>query len=105
MRRAPKHLKEDGKSFWNKTQSEFEFNDEHEFRKLADAAMTRDTIASCFEKIEAEGLTYVDRWGQPRPHAAVKLMHDAQALFLRIIRELALDLSDDQLRPPRQYGK
>ena len=104
MKQAPKHLGEAGKIFWKKTLREYKFEDTHEYERLADACVTRDTVAECIKKIEIEGLTILDRFGQEKPHVAVKIMHDAQALFLRIVRELGLNLTDEEQRPPRQYG-
>ena len=103
MRRPPKHLGEHGKKFWLRTLKEYRFSDEHEFQRLADAARTRDTVQECIETLDKEGIIFLDRWKKPRQHVAVKIMHDAQALFCRIVRELGLDLSDEESRPPRRY--
>jgi len=103
LRQAPKHLKKAGREFWQKTLKQYAFEDEHSFQRLADACMTRDTVAACVKKIEAEGVTYLDRFDKPKQNVCIKIMHDAQGLFLRIVRELGLDLSDEESRPPRQY--
>lgn len=104
MRRPPKYLGKAGKAFWLKTEAEYNFETEHEYKSLADACVCRDTIAKCRLLIADDGPVISDRFGQPKKHPALKAMHDSQRLFLSICRELQLSVADDEaLRPPRLY--
>ena len=50
--------------------------------------------------IERDGLTFVDRHGSIKPHAAVSIEKDSRTAFARMIREIGLDLAEPASRPP-----
>jgi hypothetical protein len=55
--------------------------------------------------IAEQGLTYMDRFEQPRARPEVAIERDSRIAFARLIRELALDVdSPADVRPPRLLG-
>jgi hypothetical protein len=49
--------------------------------------------------LATHGLTYADRFGQPRSRPEVAIERDSRIAFARLIRELSLDVE-----PPRPNG-
>ena len=103
MKQAPKDVGPAGKKFWKATLNEYQLSEEHDLCKLADACRSRDVIERCVSILNAEGPIIIDKHGNPKRHPAQKIMIDSQAMFLRCIREIGLDIIED--RPPRQYGE
>jgi phage terminase small subunit len=52
------------------------------------------------EILRNAGLTTTDKHGIVRPHPAVQVENTARTAFVRCIRELGLDLTPDDSRPP-----
>jgi phage terminase small subunit len=50
--------------------------------------------------LKAEGLTTVDRFGQPREHPAVGVERQAHVVIARLLRELNLEVRPPDSRPP-----
>jgi P27 family predicted phage terminase small subunit len=58
------------------------------------------------EKLVArDGLTILDRFGQPKLHPAATVSRDAKATFLKALRQLGLDLEPLHGRPGRPPGR
>jgi phage terminase small subunit len=102
--KAPAGLAKDGRTFWKAATTEREFSEAHDLRRLEMGCRTLDEIAADQSTIRAEGRYTEDRWGRAIPHPALKTLQENRALFLRVIRELALDVvAPDASRPPRLY--
>jgi P27 family predicted phage terminase small subunit len=101
--RAPSTLKASGRAFWKKVHSNFEIENEHHLRLLETAGQCLDRLDECRDILAAEGLCTVDRFGQMRAHPATSIERDQKALFVRILRELGLDIPSPDSRPPRKY--
>lgn len=100
----PKQLKERGKQFWLAVIKEFtELEGAHDLERLTIAANCLDEIEEAEELLKHAGLLVQDRWGGWKEHPAVKIIKNSQIIFLRAVRELGLDLSITEPRPPRQY--
>jgi len=98
----PKDLKKTGRAFWKRVLTEYQLEEAHDLQRLQMAARCLDDIDDAEKKIETDGMFVTDRYGQIKEHSAGKVQRENRIIFCRIIRELALDLSEDT-RPPRQY--
>ena len=95
----PTHLSDDAADWWQSVQSDFAL-EAHHTRLLTLACEAWDRGQQAREILDAEGLTYDDRFGAPkaRPEAAVE--RDCRTAFARLLRELDLDL-DGPTEAPR----
>jgi hypothetical protein len=101
---APGGLRGPGRRFWKAATKERIFSEAHDLARLAIAARTLDEIAADQETVKAEGRYTRDRWGRAVAHPALKALQENRALFLRVVRELALDIVvPEDPRPPRRY--
>lgn len=104
MPKAPDHLEEATRQWWEQIAQEFELQSYH-LRILTLAGEQWDRAQAAREIIASEGITYVDRFGQPKPRPEVAMARDASVCFARLMRELALDDDPgDPSRPPRVGG-
>jgi P27 family predicted phage terminase small subunit len=101
--RSPTTLKASGRKFWAKVHGNFEMENEHSLKLLEQAAQCLDRLDEVAMIITKEGLCTLDRFGQQRAHPAILIERDQKALFVRIIRELGLDIPAPDTRPPRRY--
>jgi hypothetical protein len=63
----------------------------HHFHLLRLAAEALDRAEIARETLAAEGLTFTDRFGSPRPRPECQVVRDSSATAMRLIRELDLD--------------
>jgi phage terminase small subunit len=97
----PKNLKDAGREFFKKVQVEYVFEATHDIERLAQAASCLDEIALAEQELEKGGRFFTTKSGIVREHPALKAIRDFRTLFVRIVRELGLDLeSKDPPRPP-----
>jgi phage terminase small subunit len=88
----PPDLKPAGSAFWDRQVAESDFDESHDEARLGMACKCLDEISEAEEVIKKTGMFIPDRYGGFREHPAVKLIKDNRIVFLRIIRELGLDL-------------
>ncbi len=88
----PDGLEAAGNAFWSAAIREREFEEAHDLERLRMAARCLDELASDEAAVKAEGRFFPDRFGQPREHPAAKAIRDNKLLFIKIVRELGLDL-------------
>ena len=98
--KPPKHLTRATKQWWRKLVSEFVFDDHHlKLLRLACEAWDRGQEAR--EVLAKEGLTFLDRFDQPKKRPEISIESDARISFARLLRELNLDLDEPESpRPP-----
>ena len=97
--RAPKTLKTEGKRFWQSVLSDFSLEEKHHFELLKQACHCLDTIETARKAIETDG-EYVDG----KPHAGLKIIKDHRTLFVKVLRELSLDIEPPTTkRGPGRY--
>ncbi len=105
--KVPKHLRKPTQSWVKSVLSDYEI-EEHHFKLLLSAAECWDRITAAREIVDAEGMTYTDRFGQPKARPEVAIERDNKTLLARLIRELALDADDAPEAPraprTRDYG-
>lgn len=102
--KAPNGLQSHGKRFFKKVLSEYVLTESHDLERLYLGCRCLDEIAEDEKVVKAEGRFIEDRFKQKREHPAAKSIRDNKIIFLRIVRELGLDISSPtDSRPPRQY--
>ncbi len=101
MHTAPKHLSDDAAQWWCDVVTEFEL-EQHHIRLLTLACEAWDRTRYAGRILNDEGLTYLDRYGSPRPRPEVAIQRDSTIAFARLVRELDLDVtgSAEAPRPP-----
>lgn len=102
--RPPGCLKGPGKKFWDKVLSEYEITEAHDLERLFYGCTCINEISMAEKIVSTEGAFIKDRFDQVREHPGMKTIRDNKLLFVKIIRELGLDLERPQeSRPLRQY--
>jgi len=100
IRKAPSHLSADSKAFFDYVISEYNEFDRHHIKLLALACGAWDRAEEARKLIAKDGLTFVDRHGSIKPHAAVAIEKDSRTAFARMIREIGLDLAPEGKTSP-----
>lgn len=96
---APAHLEAATAEWWVSVVTTWEL-DQHHVRLLTLACEAWDECQKARVILARRGLTYKDRWEQPKPRPEVKVEADARIAFARLIRELDLDVE-----PPPERGR
>lgn len=97
--KSPTHLRPQTRRWFAELAANYNF-ESHHFRLLQLAGEAWDRGQAAREAIGEHGLTYLDRYGNPRPRPEVAIERDARIAFARLIRELGID--DDE--EPRETG-
>jgi len=96
---APDHLSDDARAWWQQVVGDFALEPHHvHLLTLACEAWDRGQQARAI--LDAEGLTYLDRFDAPKARPEVAVERDSRVAFARLLRELDLDL-DGPTEPPR----
>jgi phage terminase small subunit len=99
-RKSPKHLKKAGRNLWESVAGSYVLEDHH-FVLLTTLCETLDRkIQAQDELAEAGSLTFENRYGESKAHAAVAIVRDCSVLIARLTRELNLSEEGDDNRPP-----
>ena len=72
----------------------------HHQRLLILAAEAFDRGQDARAAIAKHGAVYTDRFGQPAARPEVAIERDSRIAFARLLRELSLDVSAPDTRPP-----
>lgn len=105
-KKAPKHLQPKTRRWFNSIVKEYDL-ESHHIRLLTLASEAWDRCVQAREAIaKAKSLTYKDRFGSPKAKPEVAIERDSRTAFVRILRELGLDITepDDEPRPPSLPG-
>jgi phage terminase small subunit len=99
--RAPAHLRPTTREWWGDVVAEFDLEDHH-LKLLTLAAEAWDRACQAREIIDRDGLTYTDRFEQPKARPEVGIERDSRIGFARLLRELDLDVDgpSEASRPP-----
>ncbi|MDO9574474.1 MAG: hypothetical protein Q7I94_05715 [Candidatus Contubernalis sp.] len=90
MTHAPKHLMLKTRQWWSRYAKENNLKEPQlQLLTLAGEAWDRSTQARIL--LEEKGLTYEDRFGQPRPRPEVDIEKGAKLLFEKLMRSLPRD--------------
>lgn len=87
---APKHLRPATRKWWVSMVVEWDL-EEHHARLLTMAGEAWDRCVQARELLAKHGLTYVDRFEQPRARPEVAIERDSRIAFARMLSELRLD--------------
>jgi hypothetical protein len=88
--KPPHHLRPATAAWWRSVNDDFDL-DPHHVRLLTLAAEAWDRGQQAREIIDRDGMTYLDRFGCPKPRPEVAIERDSRIGFARLLRELALD--------------
>jgi len=99
--KAPAHLADATRRWFTSVVRDYEL-DEHHVRLLTLACEAWDSAQMARAIVARKGLTFEDRFDQPRVRPEVLIERDARIAYARLLRELALDVSapGDDSRPP-----
>jgi phage terminase small subunit len=107
---APRHLSKRSKAIYRSVVADFDLaNEPHALEVLRLALEALDRAEQARKQVAAEGMTYTNRFDEPRPHPAVAIERDSRIAVARLFRELSLDAGEaseylDEPRVPRVGG-
>ena len=96
---VPAHLESATAEWWMDVVAEYGL-EAHHIRLLTLAAEAWDRGQAARAVIDEEGLTFDDRFDQPKVRPQVAIERDSRTAFARLLRELALDY-EEPLSTPR----
>lgn len=100
---APKHLSRAAKELWQTIVGDYDL-ESHQLEILRLLCETLDRLELCRKQLKRDGMFSVNRFGETRPHCALKEERENKVLFARLSRELNLDIElSDSPRKPRRY--
>jgi phage terminase small subunit len=99
--KAPAHLKPATRAWFMQVCADYDL-EPHHLRLLTLAGESWDRGCEAREALERNGLTFTDRWGNPKGRPEIAVERDSRIAFARLCREL--DLSEEATplpaRPP-----
>jgi len=97
----PRHLRPLTRKWWLNVHETHEL-EPHHVRLLTLACEAFDRAGAAREIISSQGMTYIDRHGQPRARPEIAIERDSRIAFARLVRELDLDVATtpEASRPP-----
>ena len=95
--KAPAHLKAATQTWWLGVEAVYEL-EPHHLRLLTLAAEAWDSCTDAREAVASLGMTYDDRFGQPKARPEVAIERDSRIAFARLLRELVLDVGTPEAR-------
>lgn len=102
----PRHLRPATKKWWRRVVGDYSLEDHH-LKLLQAACESWDRLTQAREALAEHGLTFTDRFHQPRARPEVAIERDSRVSFARMLRELALDVEPpgESPRPPVMPGR
>lgn len=96
----PRHLKPQTAKWWAAVVKDWNLEDHH-IKLLTLAAESWDRVCAARKVLDKEGMTFIDRWDQPKARPEIAIERDSRIAFARLIRELDLDTGQQAAsRPP-----
>ena len=96
---APNHLSEEISEWYESVISDFDL-EAHHIRILILACESWDRCQAARRAVKKHGLTFTDRFDQPRKRPEVGIELENRLAFARLLRELGLDVFEpDDPRP------
>jgi hypothetical protein len=99
---APQDLSGEAKKLYQEVHKDFDLLP-HQDKLLIAACFCWARICKYRKMIEDNGEIFTDRYGQPRERPEVVAERQTMSLFMRLCRELALDVNVSDSRPPTLY--
>jgi phage terminase small subunit len=101
--KPPRHLLSGGKRLWIDISGEYAL-EPHQFELLRSLCECLDRQELCRRQLKKDGLFSENRFGEVKPHPALREEREHRILYARLIRELNLDLEiPENPRKPRRY--
>jgi len=97
--RIPRGLKTAGRGFFRDV-AEFCILEPHHVALLTLGAEALDRYVAARKVLDAEGMTFTDKHGQPRARPEVQVERDSRIAVVRILRELGIDVEQPEARKP-----
>jgi hypothetical protein len=85
----PRHLSRRMKAFWKLIFATRKL-EPHEEAIFLNACLSFDRAEAARKVLQKEGLTYTDRFGQPRPRPEIAIERDSRLLFAKLVKQLNL---------------
>ena len=92
-----------GRRFWKKVMEEVGLEEAHDLERLSMACRCLDDLDVAESRVKVDGMFTTNRYGATVEHPAQKSIRDLRLLFIKIVRELQLDITPSESRPPRLY--
>jgi hypothetical protein len=89
---VPSHLDTQERDLFTTIVANYRLRDEVSLKILEEGLTSLQRARKAREQIDAEGLTFVDKFGQPRLHPACNVERDSRAAALAAFRQLNLEL-------------
>jgi P27 family predicted phage terminase small subunit len=89
---APRDLSREAAARWRELAAEYSIEDSGGRAILLVHCEAYDTAQAAAAILKKEGMTAVDRFGQPRAHPAAVILRDARSQMLTALRQLNLDV-------------
>lgn len=100
LHNPPANLSTDMQAWWHRVVEDYSL-EPHHLRLLTLACEAWDQAALARAILGIAGLTFTDKWNQPRARPEVAIEQQARRDFARLLRELGLESSGPELpRPP-----
>ena len=90
--KAPPTLSAEARAWWRKLTSEYAIRDEGGLLLLGTALQAFDRMRDAQRSIAEQGVTFLDRYGQPRLNPAAQVERDSRVGMLQALRALHLDV-------------
>ena len=84
---------------------EYDFVDGGGLQLLKIYCEAYDRALDCRERIKKNGMLYLDRFKQPRPHPLLTAEKEAKAIMLTALRQMNLDVLPNNPHVGRPAGK
>ncbi|MBM7045223.1 P27 family phage terminase small subunit [Rhizobium lusitanum] len=98
--KPPKHLRASTAKWFRSVVEAFDL-EAHDVRLLTLAAESWDRGQQAREIVDRDGMTFEDRFGQPKARPEIGIERDSRISFARLLRELGLGIgAPDDGRPP-----
>ena len=100
----PKGLSREAQRWWRRLHTAFDLADEDALFLLESALRSFDRAEAARRRIDQEGLTVTDRFGQAKAHPLTVVERDSRGQFLQGMKALNLDLEPLNEQPGRPPG-
>ena len=103
--KAPAHLSASTRDWFASVVATYEL-EPHHLRLLTLASEAWDRTQQAREVIDNEGITFLDRFDQPKARPEIGIERDSRLAFARLVRELDLDTeaTPEASRPPQLHS-
>jgi len=92
---APAHLSDEAAREWDAIRVEYGIDDVAGLRLLTTAYEAFDRMRDAQARIQEEGITGPDRFGQLKPNPACVIERDSRAALSQLIRQLGIDQEEE----------